>query len=227
MYYIYKFTNKTNGKAYIGKTIDVERRKIEHLSRSKTIANNHFYNAIKKYGFDNFDLEILSEHESEDSAYEAESQHIAQYKSNDKALGYNSTTGGEGLKGITDETRKKMSDNGKLRVGDKNSFFGKHHSIYSKKKISQANVGNTSWLGKHHTDESKNKMSEANAGKRFSPNTEFVTGQIPQNAKLTMEQAQELRTKHKNGVSDEILRTEYGLTKLTLWRIITNRSYKE
>jgi group I intron endonuclease len=227
MYYVYKFTNKTNGKIYIGKTNDVERRKIEHLSKSKTNENNHFYNAIKKYGFDNFDFEIVAEYEDEAVAYNMESYYIAQYQSNDKILGYNSTTGGEGLKGITEETRKKMSDNGKLKIGDKNGFFGKHHTILTKQKISQANTGNTSWLGKHHTDESINKISEANVGKRYSPATEFKTGQLPLNAKLTMEKAREIRAKFRSGISQKDLETEYNLSDSTIWRIVTNRSYKE
>ena len=30
--YIYRYRNKLNGKVYIGQTIDIERRKSEHLS---------------------------------------------------------------------------------------------------------------------------------------------------------------------------------------------------
>lgn len=33
------------------------------------------------------------------------------------------------------EIRKKISDNAKTRIGDKNPFYGKHHTIESKKKI--------------------------------------------------------------------------------------------
>ena len=228
MYYIYKFTNKINGKVYIGKTNDVERRKIEHLSKSKTDENNHFYNAIKKYGLDNFDLETVAECEDEDLAYTMESDYIAQYQSNDKLLGYNSTTGGEGLRGITEETRKKMSEAkiGKYD-GENNPFYGRHHTESAKEKISATNSGNTYWLGKHHTNETISKISETKMGQRSSPATEFKAVQLPATAKITMEQAREIRTKHTNGLSNKDLQNEYNLSELIIWRVITNRTYKE
>lgn len=111
MYFIYIFRNKTNNKVYIGKTNNIERRKIEHLSKSKTPNNGHFYNAIVKYGFDNFELDILFECDNEDIAYQKEEEYIKTYQSNNKKFGYNLTIGGEGLRGISEETRKKMSEN--------------------------------------------------------------------------------------------------------------------
>lgn len=139
MYYIYRFTNKNNGKIYIGKTNNVERRQIEHLSKSKTSNNGHFYNAIRKYGFDCFEMDILIECENEDEAYLKETDYIKLYKSNEKDFGYNSTLGGEGLKGISEDTRRKMSENAKLRIGEKNGFFGKKPSEEHKRKIGEAN----------------------------------------------------------------------------------------
>lgn len=51
--YIYKITNKVNGKAYVGKTTDtVQVRWEEHLkdSKRKRCANRPLYRAIRKYG---------------------------------------------------------------------------------------------------------------------------------------------------------------------------------
>lgn len=62
---IYKFTNKINGHSYIGQSIDIEKRKKTHLQRAycNTLSNKEydkaFYRAIRKYGWDNFDFEIL------------------------------------------------------------------------------------------------------------------------------------------------------------------------
>ena len=54
---VYKHTNKTNGKVYIGKTC----RKPEYRWNEGKgyIYQRHFWNAINKYGWDNFEHEIL------------------------------------------------------------------------------------------------------------------------------------------------------------------------
>lgn len=62
---IYKFTNKINGKSYIGQSTDIFQRKREHEHRALTNYpsnkeyNKIFYKAIRKYGLDNFSFEIL------------------------------------------------------------------------------------------------------------------------------------------------------------------------
>ena len=228
MYFIYLFTNKQNSKVYVGKTNNIARRNREHLSESnKTTENRHFYNAIKKYGFESFTHQVIFECENEDEAYEMEQYYIAFYQSNDKTKGYNSTIGGDGVRGINEEARKKLSERGKLRVGDKNTFYGQHHTEETKQIISQTNIGNTYWLGRKHTKEAKLSISKSKSGKRVSPNTEFKLGQLPANAKITMEQAKEIRIKSQNGAANKELQKEYNLGGLSIWRILTNRTYKE
>lgn len=55
---IYKITNLVNGKIYVGQSVDIERRFQKHL-----YANDDFiiHKAIKKYGRQNFSLQILEE----------------------------------------------------------------------------------------------------------------------------------------------------------------------
>ena len=73
MYYIYKFTNKINGKVYIGQTNNIEKRKRGHKSESfNPNANGYnlpFHCAIRKYGWENFDFEIIEEI-ADDFSYE-------------------------------------------------------------------------------------------------------------------------------------------------------------
>lgn len=52
---IYKFTNLVNGKIYIGQSVDIERRLNEHKRRNEQRIDK----AIKKYGFENFNFEII------------------------------------------------------------------------------------------------------------------------------------------------------------------------
>ena len=59
---VYRFVNKTNGKSYIGSSTDLGRRfktyySIANLSKIKI--NSGIYNALFKYGYSNFSLEIL------------------------------------------------------------------------------------------------------------------------------------------------------------------------
>ena len=77
---IYKVKNKINGKTYIGQTIQVLGKRIgQHLKESKNDKNNKpFLNAIKKYGIENFDWEIIDEASSLDELDEKEIYWIKQ-----------------------------------------------------------------------------------------------------------------------------------------------------
>ena len=55
---IYKFTNKINNKVYIGQTTQtIEQRTNKHLSQLDD--NTYFHRALKKYGINNFDIEVI------------------------------------------------------------------------------------------------------------------------------------------------------------------------
>ena len=51
------------------------------------------------------------------------------------------------------------------RYGIHNPMYGKHHSEETKRKISEAMMGNKNLLGKHHSDKTRMKISEAHKGK--------------------------------------------------------------
>ena len=89
---IYKFTNKINGKIYIGQSIDIEHRRKEHL-RYKD--ESYFHRSLMKYGNNNFDFEILEECDIM-QLDEKERYWISYYHSNNRDKGYNCTDGGEG-----------------------------------------------------------------------------------------------------------------------------------
>ena len=94
MYYIYKVTNKINGKIYIGQTNNIDRRKKQHLYDNRT---NHqaFKRALNKYGIDNFNWEIIYKCEAKKEINIKEKYYIDYYNSK-VPNGYNIANGGEG-----------------------------------------------------------------------------------------------------------------------------------
>lgn len=92
-YYIYKATNKINGKSYVGQTCDFHSRVWQH-KRCYEKEDCDFHRAIKEFGFDNFSWEIIETCESEDIACELEKYYIEKF--NTYRDGYNMTKGGKG-----------------------------------------------------------------------------------------------------------------------------------
>ena len=87
-----------NGKKYVGITSQTTKQRWRYGKGYKE--NSYFTNAIKKYGWDNFEHMIVAENLPEDIAKEMEKLLIATYKSNIKKYGYNITKGGEGTCGV-------------------------------------------------------------------------------------------------------------------------------
>lgn len=99
---IYKITNELNGKIYVGQTINFEQRMGQHRRGKQCIDN-----AIKKYGRENFSVEVIEEC-SVEQLNEREIFWIA--KLNSKVPnGYNLTDGGDGIVGCSEETRAKLA----------------------------------------------------------------------------------------------------------------------
>lgn len=73
IHYIYCYINKINGKKYIGQTNNLERRKKQHIQDSIHCFQGHeisyelpFHRAIRKYGINNFEYNILEVIDTED-----------------------------------------------------------------------------------------------------------------------------------------------------------------
>lgn len=95
---IYKYTNKLNGKTYIGQSQDIGRRYQQHLydAEKRPEEGTGVDIAIHKYGIENFIFEII-EQCSIKELDEKERYWIAYYNSYHN--GYNRTPGGGSLRG--------------------------------------------------------------------------------------------------------------------------------
>jgi group I intron endonuclease len=115
-YFVYIHTNKINNKVYIGITGQAlnDRWNNGYGYWSK---QSVFYRAIKKYGWDGFNHEVVAKGLTEEEAKKLEIELIALYQSNclrykSPTRGYNMTDGGDGTNGCfpSDETRRKQSE---------------------------------------------------------------------------------------------------------------------
>jgi group I intron endonuclease len=159
-YSVYKHTNKINGKVYIGITSKPVEQRWKN-GRGYHNTKSHFSFAIKKYGWNNFEHEIVATNLSRESACLLEQELILKYNSTNRQYGYNMTFGGESNI-PTDEVRQKLSV---ANSGENSFWWGKCHTEETKDKMRKACIGDKNhWYGKKLSDETKRKMSESHTG---------------------------------------------------------------
>lgn len=94
--YIYCISNKINSHKYVGKTIrNIQDRFLEHCrdSQKEKCENRPLYKAMRKYGIENFYIQLLEEVELQDLENKEQFwiNKLDTYKN-----GYNATIGGDG-----------------------------------------------------------------------------------------------------------------------------------
>jgi group I intron endonuclease len=183
MRYIYKITNKVNGKIYIGQTNDIEKRWKDHLSAVRNNFGFFIHNSIRKRGIDNFVFEVIEECEDIETN-DREKFWISHYDSFHN--GYNLTSGGDCDFNRCEETILKMSrskmghivtNETREKIGRANS--GRVFSEESREKMSKSQMGHEvshetrekireKHLGKVVSEETRKKISESKLGKKQS-----------------------------------------------------------
>lgn len=121
---VYKIKNKTTSKYYVGQTVKpVEDRWKKHLRDAKRL-DTHFARAIKKYGKDDFIVEIICLAKDQDELNELEHYYI--HKLDCLKNGYNETdsickSGGNTFAGKTEKEMKLIKQKLRLtKLGSKN-----------------------------------------------------------------------------------------------------------
>jgi group I intron endonuclease len=165
---VYGIYNIINNKIYIGSSNTLCHRLTFHrrrLRRGNHPHAVHLQNAWNKHGESNFKFLIIEELPStviKEEIINREQYWIDYYNASNSEFGYNTCSKAYSCLGIkqSDETKQKMS---KSHKGEKNHFYGKHHSEDVKKKMSKAKLGKKPLL------ESKIKIREAKKCKFKAP----------------------------------------------------------
>jgi len=133
---IYSILNKKDGKIYVGQSINPKKRLAQHKSnlRGNYHRNTHLQRAWNKYGESSFEFGIL-ENCSDESLNDNETWWINYFDSTNQDKGYNYESGGNSDYKVSDESRKKMSQNHFDVSGENNPFYGKKHSEESLRKM--------------------------------------------------------------------------------------------
>lgn len=190
-FYIYKYTSPSN-KVYIGQTCQTREQRAGRDGRQYR-GCTHFYNAIQKYGYNNFKYEVVESGLTATEADEREKYWISYYNSCYKEYGYNISSGGQNKKGeVLPETRKKLSEalKGKnhltheqaIELSSKGVEARRKNGFYvspeTRKKMSDTRkklglkpsakcheAADRAKMGKPRSDETKKKISEALKGR--------------------------------------------------------------
>lgn len=120
-YCIYLHRNKINGKIYIGQTCNKNVRWFPISYKDCS----YFYNAIQKYGWDNFEHIILKDNLTVQQVDKLERDYIEEYNSTNRQLGYNLRPGGNHGYNLTKEIKQKISQSNKKYVKEHPEIFQK------------------------------------------------------------------------------------------------------
>lgn len=91
---VYKITNTINGKMYVGQTRkNVEDRFRQHINDAIAGRGHYLHRAIRKYGIDNFTIEVLAETDDENELNRLEEYYIRSLRTVE--CGYNLSYGGD------------------------------------------------------------------------------------------------------------------------------------
>lgn len=132
--YIHTFPN---GKVYVGITCTAPERRWR-ADGSGYRKQPVIYHAIKKYGWENVNHEIIASNLTKDEACKFEMLLIDKLKSNQHEFGYNVDNGGQTSGSHSPETLEKMR---KSMLGEKNHNYGKDFSKETREKLSLSHKG--------------------------------------------------------------------------------------
>ncbi len=188
-YCVYTHTNLINNKKYVGITCNNVNRRWQNGLGYKN--NSYFYDAIKKYGWDKFKHEIITENLSKDAAYKLEQDLIIFYDTANPMFGYNIALGGGG----TPKYRTEEERNCAVKA--------QNHLSYLHKKADEEKY-------KKHLASSRKARQKINQDPERRKLQLERTAAIKQEVKTIRKQIRQLHKKLPNVLSESDKQTAFG-----------------
>lgn len=168
---IYAIRNKIDGKMYIGKSSNMEKRIKNHIrllkasERNEKQTNRFLWNAVKLHGIDNFEFMFLESFEVIDdgSLADCEIKWMDYYNSCNRDCGYNLRRDSSTKTEVHSDTRLLISE---LNKGENNPNFGNKWTEEQKRNMSnikrkQFEDGLYDWVKTDEWRKAKSEVSSA------------------------------------------------------------------
>lgn len=182
--YIYKVTNLVNGKVYIGQHSKSDGTLTE-LDESYWASGVKIKNAFNKYGYENFNREVLCWCNTEEELNQKEIFFIKEYESLDASKGYNIAEGGKAGNMVKSLTKEELVNHyAKISEGNKKAWSNqaireKYKKSFQKRgkawkdRISEALRGK---IRGPRSEETRQKLREINMGNKYGVGNRSRTG---------------------------------------------------
>jgi group I intron endonuclease len=230
---VYLLINTINNKIYIGQTwLQLsDRMGKDGINYRNSI---YLYNAIRKYGSDNFIYKVLAECRDQVTADCFEEYFITWYDSKNLKIGYNIRDGGSAGK-HSEETKLKISKSlkdkdwtpeallGKGKGGS--SWLGKKRGPQSKERAEATAARLKKWhldnphpmSGKHHSEATRKKLSAASRGRKFSKES---IKKRSLKLMLSPEKEQDIIDAYQIGITIAEIKVKFNTGVTTIYRIL-------
>lgn len=235
---IYLVKNLINGHSYIGQSINIRKRFISHhlvdyKNPNNNCYNTKFYQALRKYGLDNFSVQIL-ELCPQSELDQKEIYYIGRYDTYNQ--GYNSTIGGQEWSTLiySEETKQKR----KQTLSETQALMAENHPRAKMSNEEVLSVRQRYIDGESidfiYTDYKERYNNIGTFRQIILGKTYKTVGLIPtkeeirySNAKLSADQIREIRNKYSIGkYSYAALGREYGVSGSSIRNIVIRKTYQ-
>ena len=222
---IYKITNKINGDAYIGQSVEVEDRLNDHKKpyNWNREENKRLYQAFISFGLNNFTFEIIEECKI-NQLNEREQYWINFYDTYPNQ--YNMTPGGQFNAGECHPSHK-LTEIDVIDIRTRYSQKERKNEVYSlyKDRIGESGFSKI-WKGETWKNVLPEVYTEEN--KKFHKNNTSNKGSKNGRSKLTEEDVKNIRLRRKNGESLSQVYTTYSdkLTYKSFENVWSYRNWK-